>query len=238
MAQGMMAGMTSYENQSLSDICEDIKSWIEYSDDVKKSVEDKLKRIKSSQFYNKIPYNYKAMIHEIPQICQTNINDLNRTKQAIESHSLTEKIVSLFRKIGTRAIGNSDDNKKYYKSCDDGYWHDYDNPDFRIVEEIYAMFGDYCATLWDVTNAASRLKDYTDIPSEITTIKYINNSVNVGDNNNFSDSIVGSNNKADVEQKTEPKEKESWISKSFWQILVPIAVGVIVVAIAVWLGLQ
>ena len=66
MARGMIAGMTSYENQSLSDISEDIKYWIEYSDDVKKSVEEKLTKIQSSPFYNKISHNYKSMMHEIP----------------------------------------------------------------------------------------------------------------------------------------------------------------------------
>ena len=41
---------------------------------------------------------------------------------------------------------------------------------FKMVEDIYAMFGDYCATLWDVTNAASRLKDYIDIPKDNKTL--------------------------------------------------------------------
>ena len=66
------------------------------------------------------------------------------------------------------------------------------------------------------------------------------NSVHIGDNNHISSSMVGSKNTICVEQKTDTAKdkKETFLSKTFWQILVPIAVGVIVVAIAVWLELQ
>ena len=240
MAQSFMAGMTSYENQSLTDIVEDIMRWIAYSEKTKDKIIDLLSKLKNTRFYSQIPYDYKAMIHEIPQICQTNIDDMRRTLEVIQSHALTQGAVDLFWKVGKRAIENGNDNKKYYKSRDDGYWHDYDNIEFRMVEDIYAMFGDYCATLWDVTNAASRLKDYIDVPKEVTTMKIENNSVHIGNNNQISNSVIGSQNTAEIEQETVvPEQKEeSLASKSFWQILVPIVVGVIVVAICVALGLS
>ena len=240
MAQSFMAGMTSYENQSLTDIIEDITRWISYSEKTKDKILDLLSKLKNTKFYSQIPYDYKAMIHEMPQICQTNIDDMRRTLEAIQSHALTQGMVDLFWKVGKRAIENGNDNKKYYKSRDDGYWHDYDNAEFRMVEDIYAMFGDYCATLWDATNAASRLKDYIDVPKEVTTMKIENNSVHIGNNNQISNSVIGSQNTAEIEQETVvPESKEESIaSKSFWQILVPIVVGVIVVAISVALGLS
>lgn len=235
MAQGFMAGMTSYENQSLQNIVDDIINWIEYSEEVKEAITNKYSELGNLEFYKKIPYDYKAMINEIPMICQTNIDDLRRTLQQIQNNTITCQSVELFRKVGVRAVENSDDNKKCFKLSEDGYWHDYGNPEFHVVEDIYATFGDYCASLWDITNAASRLKDYINIPEEITTMKYENNSINIGNNNKIKKSNFHSQNK-EVNSQTTTNERIS--SKVFWNIFIPIAVGVIVVAICVWLGLQ
>ena len=232
MAQRLIAGTTSYENQSLSDIVDDIIQWIDYSEKVKRHVATELCKLKSLEFYKQIPYDYKAIIHDMPRICQTNIEDLQRTLYAINNHALATKIVELFRKIGIRASENSEENKKYYQS---GYWHDYGNSEFQVVQDIYKTFGNYCASLWDVTNAASRLEDYVDIPEEITTMKYENNSINFGNNNKVKKCNFHSRNKEDNSHKTNNEGKSS---KVFWNILVPIVVGVIVVAVCVWLGLQ
>ena len=235
MAQGIIAGMTSYENQSLQNIIEDIINWIQYSDDIKTEVTKKLSELKNFDFYHKIAYDYKVMINEIPTICQTNTDDLRRTLQAIQNNAVTSKIVELFRKVGLRAFENGDDNKRCFKSRENGYWHDYGNAEFRVVEDIYAMFGDYCSSLWDIVNAASRLKDYINISDEITTMKYENNSINIGNNNKIKKSNFHSKHTEVNDQKT---ASEGISSKVLWNIIVPIAVGVIVVALCVLLKLQ
>lgn len=234
MAQCFMAGMTSYENQSLTDIVEDISYWITYSEKTKSNINSMLLALKETKFYVRIPYDYRAMLHEMPQICQTNIDDMTRTLDAIQAHALTQGKVDLFWKVGKRAVENGDDNKKYYKSRDDGYWHDYGNPEFKIVEDIYAMFGDYCATLWDVTNAASRLKDYIDVPKEVTTMKFEDNSINIGDGNKIKNNNFRSNNTTISGVET----KGTLGSKIRWNIIIPIVVGVIVAAIAFYLGIN
>ena len=75
---------------------------------------------------------------------------------------------------------------------------------------------------------------------EAVIVKVEDNSVHIGNNNHISNSVVGSKNTAGIEQKADASKppKESFLSKTFWQILVPIAVGLMVIAIAVWLGLQ
>lgn len=230
MSQGIIAGATSYENQSLSDIIKDIKAWISYSEELCEEINCRIKELKCSEFYPKIPYNYWAVIVSIPKICKTNIEDLTQVLSAIDTHTLSEKKVELFYKVGKNSIKNSEENRKCYR-CNDERWHDYDNADFRKVETIYADFGDYCATLWDVTNAASRLKDYIDIPKEITSMKIEDNSINIGDGNIISDSNFHS--------KTVTKSNaEGTSSKVFWQIIIPIIVGVIVIAICAAIGLE
>lgn len=71
---------------------------------------------------------------------------------------------------------------------------------------------------------------------ETIVMKYEDNSIHIGNNNQISNSVVGSKNKTDVEQRTEilQEKKESFLSKTFWQIIIPI----IVAAIVAWLGLK
>lgn len=236
MAQCGMAGFTTYENQSLSDIISDIKQWIDYSKEVVEFFEKTIEETRNTDFFNKIPYEYKSYIFEIIRICKTNIEDLSQVLFSVENHQLTNEKVNLFFKIGKRAVSNSDDNKKYFKLSDDGHWHDYGNPDFHKIENLYAKFGDYSATLWDVTNAAVRLKDYIDVPKEVSTMKYENNSINIGNGNEIVDSTIGFDNKVEAQNKKESQEKLP--TKILWNIFVPIIVGVIVVALCVWMGIQ
>lgn len=234
MSQGIIAGATSYENQSLNDIIKDIKVWISYSEELCEEVNCKINELKCSEFYSKIPYNYWAVIVSIPKICRTNIEDLTQVLSAIDTHTLSEKKVDLFYKVGKNSFKNSEENRKCYR-CNDERWHDYDNADFRKVETIYADFGDYCATLWDVTNAASRLKDYIDIPKEVATVKFEDNSVHIGNSNQISNSVIGSKNMTKVKQET---KKEPFLPKYFWEIFVAILATVVGTAICVWLGLS
>lgn len=71
-------------------------------------------------------------------------------------------------------------------------------------------------------------------------MQIVDNSVHIGSNNQISNSVIGSKNTSKIKQINEVSEnkKETLISKSFWQILVPIVVGVIVAIIIFYFGLN
>lgn len=236
MPQGFIAGGTSYENQSLSDILTDIQNWINISNETLDFFVKTTDEVKNSDFFKKVPYEYKAMIYEVPQICKTNIEDFTKVFEAINKNELSKDKVELFRKIGVRAFASNEDNKKYFKSRDDGYWHDYDNADFRKIEKLYQEYGDYTATLWDVTNAASRLLDYVDVVKDVINMKYEDKSINIGDGNTIVDSAIGTNNKNNHNRAS--KNKESLFSKIIWKLVIPIIVGIAIVIILAWLGFE
>lgn len=75
---------------------------------------------------------------------------------------------------------------------------------------------------------------------ETIVMKIEDNSVHFGDNNQITNSVIGSKNTAEIEQETVVPEKmeESNASKSFWQILVPIVVIVVGAAICFWLKIN
>lgn len=75
---------------------------------------------------------------------------------------------------------------------------------------------------------------------ENVTVSIEDNSVRIGNNNQISNSIIGSTKTAEIGQETVVPEhkEESLASKSFWKIFVPILVIVVGAAICVWLKLN
>ena len=112
-----------------------------------------------------------------------------------------------------------------------------------VTEQEYVLSSTDEKLLVDLRDALKAKKKGIPLNSVHTVInceKHEDNSVHIGNNNQISNSVIGSKNTAAIEQETvvpESKE-ESVASKSFWQIFVPILVIVVGAAICVWLGLN
>lgn len=179
MAQGLIGGATAYDEQSLNDILVDIQCWIEYTNDIKKKLDEWLTISKESGFWKKVDYDFQLTIYSSISYFNTIIDDLRMVKGSIEKMCITQRDIILLRKIGRKAIEYNNEYPRTYKS-EKRYWHDYGNPDFEIVEKMYAKGRDYFVTLQDAGNAAARLEDYMN-KGEI-----INNTMNI------SGSVTGS----------------------------------------------
>lgn len=112
-----------------------------------------------------------------------------------------------------------------------------------ITEQEYVISSADERLLVDLRDALHSKKQGQPLSATHTIInceKHEDNSIHIGNNNRISNSVIGINNKAEIEQETVVTEhkEESVASKSFWQILVPILVTVIAAAICVWLGLN
>ena len=111
-----------------------------------------------------------------------------------------------------------------------------------VTEQEYVLSSTDEKLLVDLRDALKTKKGIPlhSVHTVINCEKHEDNSVHIGNNNQISNSIIGSKNTAEIEQETvvpESKE-ESVVSKSFWQIFVPIFVIVVGAAICVWLGLN
>lgn len=62
-----------------------------------------------------------------------------------------------------------------------------------------------------------------------------NNNVKIGSKNKITNSVIGSQNQITTADRQQP---EKWYSKLFWKIIIPVVVGVAVVAICLWIGLK
>lgn len=159
MAQGIFGGATSYEEQSLQDILDDIVGWIQYTADKKTFILAQKSIVVKSGFWDKIAFDFQMTILTTITYFDTILYDLNLVELSLVKNCITEKEVNLLRNIGIKAISYNHEYGRTYRE-DKGDWHEYGNPNFKEVEKIYGKGRDYFVTMQDACNAASRLEDY------------------------------------------------------------------------------
>jgi hypothetical protein len=171
MGQSLIGGATSYEEQSLTDILDDVKKWVEYTLDSKSKILEYKNQFQDAYWY-KIPWNFQLTITSTLMFLDTILFDLGLIKAALLANNVTSKEVALLRNIGRNATKKNIEYGKTFKE-DNCYWHDYKDAQFKIAEKIYCEGRDYFVTLMDADNAAHRLEDYMNHSSAT------NNTLNV-----------------------------------------------------------
>lgn len=159
MAQNLLAGGTSYADQSPSDISLDIKRWCKYTIEIKQKIL-KLKSIANKNGYwtKKVPQDFQSLTYKSLHYLNTILEDLNIIADAIDKNHITSKEIKLLKRIGNETAGYLCDFTKAYNESHQ--WHEYDNPDFESINQLYNEIREYYATLIDAGNAAERLEDY------------------------------------------------------------------------------
>lgn len=209
MAQGIIGGATSYEEQSLSDVKDDILKWIEYSNKMHDFLESGINDLKQNTFWNQIPFNFQMTLLSTMKCQESFIHDFSLILDAIDNSKITERETNLLRKIGIKAIEFNNEYGRTYK--EEYRWKKYGDPDFKIAEELYARERDYFVSLQDATNAASRLTDYI---SALPSVTYNNINQTVNGNSN----VVSGINNGSIVQTTTFNEISSEISKAIEEI--------------------
>lgn len=112
-----------------------------------------------------------------------------------------------------------------------------------VSEQEYVLSSTDEKLLVDLRDALQTKKKGLPLNSVHTIInckKHEDNSVHIGNNNQISNSVVGSKNTAEIEQENvvPEKEKESWFSQHLWEIIVAVVSGLIIAAISSHFGLN
>lgn len=177
MAQSIFGGATSYEEQSLNEIKSDIIKWISYTKEIQSDMNDRLNNAKECNYWKNVGFDFQMTIYSSISFFQTILDDLNLIIDAIDKNVITIKEVNLLRKIGQNSINyNVNNYPKSFKGNKNYSWHDYGNPDFHNIEEMYAHGRDFFVTLQDAANAASRLEYY------MSAQNTVNNTINITGN--------------------------------------------------------
>lgn len=159
MAQGWIAGATSYETQTFEEIKQDVEYWSKYTNQVMEILKTNYDSVIQTTIWEKANYDFKAVIKSSIQLINTFKNDFDLVVGKLNTMGVTQREVSLLRNIGEVAM---DYNKRYGKAYheDETNWHLYENPDFEKILTLYSEGRDYFVTLQDAYNAARRLEDY------------------------------------------------------------------------------
>ncbi|WP_419154594.1 hypothetical protein [Weissella bombi] len=182
MVQGTIAGSTSYNNQSLKDILEDIDYWKEYSETINQNFDnfihshkDNIKELISK---NLISTNLISFFSETIKTTKTFIEDFQSIYNDIISENITDKTVNLLENIGEFS---SQENIEYGRTwhSDQAVTNFYLESVSDIHKQLYCKGRDYFVTLQDASNAAKRLNQY----KGTTVMKTINNTFNATGNN-------------------------------------------------------
>ncbi|MDW3916017.1 hypothetical protein QI334_13320 [Staphylococcus saprophyticus] len=188
MTQGLIAGMTPYEDQSLKDIQIDINKWQAYTNMNKTFFEETLETLDKRDYLKVIDYDVLSIFRNTIQITETFLEDFNKINQDISNGHITQIDVKLLKNIGDVSYKNNVKYAKTYKAND--YWHDYNdmnpNSSFRLAESLYQKGRDFFATLEDAANASPRLEHYIN-PNNTNNTTFVVN----GTGNNIQQNLSG-----------------------------------------------
>lgn len=233
MAQGLIAGATNYDEQSILDIKKDIEKWISYSSRIREFFETTIADLKNQDYWDsKVPYNFQSFCIDVPKICETFSSDFEIVLDSIKNDRITQREINLMKNVYKVSKENEEYSWKSFKDRSDGYWYDYGNPLFKKVESLYEKGRDYFLTLKDISNAVIRMEDYMrDEKVVVDNSIHNNNCIKIGNNNELQDSIIGN----DI--KDTPEKKPSFLDRFWLPLLITIIGGVIGTAICVFLEL-
>ena len=209
MARGLLAGLTDYSHQSFQDILEDIedakKNAIAYTEEINRHIaaldaNGNLWKNQPFDFRNIVGYSLKHY-ETVASECSDIISDIK--KRRVEEHHCNRliKTAEVSQKINV-------DIGKYWNNKNEIY-KNYDDPNFRFIENIYADTRDAAIYFLELENIAIRLTDFIGKTSGMEDkqpstnfqgAQFGHNTVIVvGDNNVVSPSQVMKNDMASLE---------------------------------------
>jgi len=187
MAQGIFAGGSGYDDQSLEDIEQDIKVWIGFCEDTLDFFDKTILELHEKKYYETIPFNLRALFDNTKRKLATFIRDFNAILKSISEDTIFNRDVALLKNIGTISIEHNDKyGTVYHEELSRWYGEKYSDPNFRQMERLYAEGRDLFGTLMDASNAAERLKDYMSNQhqkKQTINITGTGHQIAIGDNN-------------------------------------------------------
>ena len=220
MAQGLFAGGTGYRNQSLDDIREDVDHWRQKSQDLKEKFKETIGQLRERNYWDQtVPFNFRGFCNATIKTCDTVYYDFGRVLSAIDKDEITKREIAIMRNIAHIA-GEKELQAATTFKANEGHWQNYEDENFQKAEELYADGRDFFLTLLDAGNAAGRLEDYVKEEPVVDKSIHAENSVVIGDGNQFSNSDVNVNKEV-----KESKSIGKWLMENLWFPLLVVVIG-------------
>lgn len=195
MAKGLVGGMTDYSHQSFNDIISDLESEKENTIAFIKMIEEGIEKANENKYWdNKVPYDFKSIVVYSLKHYRTTVTELSEIVEEIKNEVQEHHCRRLQRISKVADEINVEIGQVWNRKYDEKI-KDYGEQDFRHIEQVYRDTRDMAVNLLDISNLASRLKDYIGKSSNNMEKK---NKLGDLSNNTFNGHttiIVGDNNK-------------------------------------------
>lgn len=193
MAKGLIGGMTDYSHQSFNDIISDLENEKENTIAFIAMIEEAVEKSNVNKYWDsKVPYDFKSIVAYSLKHYRTTVTELGEIIEEIKSEVQKHHFRRLQKISKVASEINVEIGQVWNRKYDDKI-KDYGVKDFQHVENVYADIKDVAVNLLDISNLASRLKDY------IGKTNNMGNKNKLGDlsNNtfgNYTTIIVGNDN--------------------------------------------
>lgn len=201
MAKGLIGGMTDYSHQSFNDIISDLESEKVNTIAFITMIEEEIEKANENKYWdNKVPHVFKSIVAYSIKHYGTTVTELGEIVEEIKNEVQEHHCRRLQRISEVADEINVEIGQVWNRKYDEKI-KDYGEKDFRHVEQVYCYTRDMAVNLLDISNLASRLKDYIGKSSNNMGKKnklgdLSNNTFNghttiiVGDNNNVNYTIT------------------------------------------------
>lgn len=201
MAKGLIGGMTDYSHQSFNDIISDLESEKVNTIAFITMIEEEIEKANKNKYWdNKVPHVFKSIVAYSIKHYRTTVTELGEIVEEIKNEVQEHHCKRLQRISKVADEINVEIGQVWNRKYDEKI-KDYGEKDFRHVEQVYRDTRNMAVNLLDISNLASRLKDYIGKSSNNMGKKnklgdLSNNTFNgnttiiVGDNNNVNYTIT------------------------------------------------
>ncbi len=194
MSRTTVAGMTDYSHQSLDTILNDLGNWSTTLVKTIAHLENNKQKLIDNEYWKTTDDDFKWIFARAHMFYTTALTEINEIRDQMPLEVQPNHVTRLER------IGKT----SYEINMEWGdTWHNrmkpkqYGDPNFIILEDLYAKSRDMAVDLMDLSNVADRLKDYIGRKGKLGQNNLGASNINVNIGRDFSGNlIVGSDNEA------------------------------------------
>jgi hypothetical protein len=162
----MIAGMTDYSHQTFDDMFLDLQVWIKNLEEVTTIISKNIRKLKELEYWKKVDSDFQGIVQYSLKFYDTSIKEiseiLSEIQQEVKVHHV-KRIRNLYKTATDLDIRYGEIWHNRYED------KDYDNKNFRLVEELYEQGRGMAIDMRDLSNLAGRLEDFVGRKGKIKT---------------------------------------------------------------------
>jgi hypothetical protein len=159
MVRSLFAGGTSYQHQPTSEIVKDLNKMIKSAAEIMKEIDQQINRFPDKGYWDKVPVDFKGFVNSGKLLARA-IIELKDMPKRIESKRIDESCVKRLRTLGRESVDLNKEIGIYWHQEYPEKYKDYNNPNFKVVDELYKITRGLFVEMMDLANIGAKLQDY------------------------------------------------------------------------------